>query len=1409
MASTQRLTFDEVLVRRLPLPLAQLYRRAHNAKTPLERHLTAFYLWEAAIKLLSSVAVVEYAHLGEPVPAITERLENLARPSLGHWWEFVRLIVPFLADRGREPFRSVRELLLGRSRDDLPRAAGLDAALRQVLEGKEGARASVRLQELIDRLVRYRNTMLGHGAPGRRKDDFNERLGSALLAAAAEVLGRLDVLAGRRLIHVGEVRQVGGVWVVMRYELLGENARQIASLELPREEASRLPDGDRVHLSDPMPTAPSEAECDSSGPTKPDGTVREDEPVGLLPLHPLLVYDNEAGEVLFLNARRGRRRTEYLGYTTGRTAERTDLVGEQAALLAKVLAMEVGAAQVADWAARSQAEEPTVPEEAPARRLIGEYELLSELGRGGMGVVYRAWQPSLGRQVALKKLLSAGDEKAEARFRREIRALGRVEHPNLVKVFTSGSDGDQWFYTMELIDGVPLSAVGEWLQLRGGAKTAIDPQTWQQAISSAYHESRRTEKPLTDLAGEPEMPASPTRTASGNYVRYMVELIRQAAQAAHALHEAGVIHRDIKPGNILMTADGTQAVLMDLGLAQLADETEGRLTRTRQFVGTLRYASPQQVLAVGPLDRRADVYSLGATLWEMLALAPLYGATEQTPTPVLMEQVQRQEPARLRSVNPAVSRDLEAVVHKCLEKDATRRYATAAELADDLGRYLAGEPVRARRVGRWERGWKWARRHPAPAALIGVSMLAVLTLLVGGAWFTWRLDQAWRAAERAATEARENEATAKVAQARAEETLADGLLRPLGNVPGSQPLNEYELAALWDLTSLPKENDRVRILFLDRALRDVRTAEQLERRMAYAMHAAVGLDPRRRRQAQDILLRHLQETGTDWRVRRSCALAAVALRSDVAPLAREAASAVVEAMGRTTEPAILSRLGKALAELPPRDDKENSAHAIDLLLKALARAKETPDRVTLGEALAALAASMEPDQARAAVGHILTTIAENTMEGDAARPQVLPGLAGVLATLTPRLGGREGAEDIGKAVDHFLKGMSAHPSNPAALSRALVALTPSLESRQAEEVYGTAAGHLLKAIATTEDASAVAVLEETLAAVSAQLSPRKCREAAGGLLETMAKERDASVLARQGKAMALLTKPLAVKEAEEVGETAAALVLEATATTDLPALAALGKTMAALAPRLSAPQAGKAADRLLRIMSTTSNPLTLAGLGEAVAALAPEAGERPAEAAADHLIEAIRTNFDESGLGPLAQALAALAPRLGSGQAEKAANLVLKTMTMADPTTLAPLAEAVAALAVRLKPDQSREICSNAAGLVLKTMTMTEPALIARLAEAMAALAPRLERQEAQASYSKAAGILLQTVATTKENVDPARRGLVALAARLERDSLIEVLQQPTCIGSAREIVLRRLSEVMGRRFATVWDVTG
>ncbi len=267
-------------------------------------------------------------------------------------------------------------------------------------------------------------------------------------------------------------------------------------------------------------------------------------------------------------------------------------------------------------------------------------------------------------------------------------------------------------------------------------------------MSTACEETRRSERPITAapspasavvaaVPGEaPREADQPPPLAVQSYVRHIVELIRQTTTAVQKLHETGVVHRDIKPENIMLSADGSQAVLMDLGLAQWADKA--KLTRTRQFVGTLRYASPEQVMAVDRLDGRSDVYSLGATLWELLALRPMFGANEDTPTPTLMKQIQYEDPPPANKLNRAVPADLAAIVAKCLEKNPAKRYAKAADLADDLGRWLRDEPVSIPSMNWTYRPKKFLARHRWSIA----ATLAAIVLAVAGSWF-WCDSYVW------------------------------------------------------------------------------------------------------------------------------------------------------------------------------------------------------------------------------------------------------------------------------------------------------------------------------------------------------------------------------------------------------------------------------------------------------------------------------------------------------------------------------------------------------------------------------------------------------------------------------------------------------------------------------------------
>ena len=317
----------------------------------------------------------------------------------------------------------------------------------------------------------------------------------------------------------------------------------------------------------------------------------------------------------------------------------------------------------------------------PAGTRFGDYELLDEIARGGMGVVYRARQVSLNRVVALK-LIRAGEFADAAdvkRFRTEAEAAAHLDHPNLVPIHEVGEYAGQQFYAMRLVEGGTLAGrVGEYSLAI--ATTRVDARHRQSAA---------------------------------------VALIGTVARAVHYAHQRGVLHRDLKPANILLGQDGTPFVT-DFGLARRIGK-DSTLTKTGAIVGTPSYMAPEQARGREDVTTEADVYGLGAVLYHLLAGRPPFLGEDVLDT---LYQVREREPARPRAVCREVDLDLETVCLKCLEKDPGRRYQSAAALADDLDRWRAGEPVVARRAGAAERAWKWARRNPAGAGLIGLGALA-------------------------------------------------------------------------------------------------------------------------------------------------------------------------------------------------------------------------------------------------------------------------------------------------------------------------------------------------------------------------------------------------------------------------------------------------------------------------------------------------------------------------------------------------------------------------------------------------------------------------------------------------------------------------------------------------------------
>lgn len=315
---------------------------------------------------------------------------------------------------------------------------------------------------------------------------------------------------------------------------------------------------------------------------------------------------------------------------------------------------------------------------------IPGYEVLEVIGRGGMGVVLKAVQQGLNRVVAVKQVISgalASDEEL-GRFQTEAQAVAHVHHPNIVQIYEVGEAEGRPFLALEFVAGGTLA------QRLGG----------------------------NPVAG-----------------RAAAEMVATLARALQTVHERGILHRDLKPANVLLTPDG-QPKITDFGLAKRVEGTTPTLTETGAIIGTPSYMAPEQAAGKAKeLGPAVDIYALGAILYEMLTGRPPFKG--ETPMDTVF-QVLQQQPVAPRQLQPKVARDLETICLKCLEKERRRRYASAAALADDLDRFLAGEPIAARPVTRLERGLRWCRREPMLASLSAAAVLALVSAVVG--LFFWQ-----------------------------------------------------------------------------------------------------------------------------------------------------------------------------------------------------------------------------------------------------------------------------------------------------------------------------------------------------------------------------------------------------------------------------------------------------------------------------------------------------------------------------------------------------------------------------------------------------------------------------------------------------------------------------------------------
>ena len=414
---------------------------------------------------------------------------------------------------------------------------------------------------------------------------------------------------------------------------------------------------------------------------------------------------------------------------------------------------------------------------------LGDFRILREIGRGGMGIVYEAEQISLGRRVALKVLPFASvlDERQLTRFKNEARAAAALKHPNIVGVYSVGCERGVHYYAMEYIEGQTLAQVIGQLRNPAGSEAStpvgrVFPNPTrsmteglpiEQALEISGGEGGAVGRPHHNEVGRPhhnDVAQSPVSTEGSHrtreFFRRAANLGIQAAEALEHAHQTGVVHRDVKPSNLMVDVSGDLWVT-DFGLAMT--QADRQLTITGDLIGTLRYMSPEQLEGDRRvLDHHTDIYSLGVTLYELLTLQPAVTSTDRHE---VIHQIAEQDPPPPRQLNRAIPADLETIVLKAMAKEPSQRYAAAQEMAGDLKRFLADEPIRARRPSLADRAAKWARRH-RPLVWSAVVLLVfgtmgslISTLLIASAYD--EKNQQLTATEKAEQLAREQEGLAK------------------------------------------------------------------------------------------------------------------------------------------------------------------------------------------------------------------------------------------------------------------------------------------------------------------------------------------------------------------------------------------------------------------------------------------------------------------------------------------------------------------------------------------------------------------------------------------------------------------------------------------------------------------------